>query len=104
MNFRSLSLLLMTVVVALVVGSAVAEDKAAPNSHEGLFIAAEGDGFLMSDKDGNEHRHTLAADAVVLGEDGKACKITDYKKGTKIRVTTKEGDATVAVKVEWLKA
>jgi hypothetical protein len=32
--------------------------------------------------------------------DGKVCKVTDLKAGTKIRVTTQSGEATVASKIE----
>jgi hypothetical protein len=103
MKFRSLSLLLLLAVMGVFVVSASADDKADKNVHEGLFLAAEDGGFRMSDVDGKEHSHKLAADAVCVGSDGKECKITDFKKGEKIRVTTKEGDPTIAIKVECLK-
>lgn len=103
MKFRSLSMLLLAAVMGLFVASAVAEEPAADeNTHEGTFVAAENGGFRMADADGKEHSHKLAANAVCVGSDGKACKISDFKEGAKIRVTTKEGDKTIAVKVQCL--
>jgi ribosome maturation factor RimP len=76
-----------------------ADDK---NQMEGKIVRIEGNKIVMVDKDGkNEHTHTLALDAKVLC-DGKECKLTDLKKDQAVRVTTKEGDATQAVRVEAL--
>ena len=65
-------------------------------------MSAEGAGksFKMEDKNGKEHSHTLAADAKVTGPDGKECRLADLKRGTMIRVTTRENDMTTATKVE----
>ena len=42
----------------------------------------------MADKEGkNEHTHQIGADCKVT-LDGKAAKITDLKKGDKVKVTT----------------
>jgi hypothetical protein len=76
-----------------------ADDK---NTHEGKIVRIEGNKIVMVDKDGkNEHTHTLALDAKIMC-DGKECKLTDLKKDQQVRVTTKEGDATQAVRVEAL--
>jgi hypothetical protein len=76
-----------------------ADDK---NTHEGKIVRIEGNKIVMADKDGkNEHTHTLAIDARVMC-DGKECKLTDLKKDQQVRVTTKEGDPTQAVRVEAL--
>jgi len=92
----SLSLLALALVVFA--GKATAAD---PNTHEGTFVSAKGDKeFTMADKDKKEHTHALADDAKILGPDGKECKLSDLKKGQRIKVTTKEGDAKTAVKVE----
>ena len=100
--YRALLLCLLALAVGLVLsGPSVAADK---NTHEGTFVSSSGDkDFTMADKDNKEHKHTLAADAKVTGADGKECKLSDFKKGQKIRVTTKDGDATMATKVEGLK-
>jgi len=98
---RVSSLLLLAVALVLLLGAPLrAGDK---NTHEGTFVSAKGDKFTMKDKDDKEHSHTLAADAKVTGPDGKECKLADLKKGQRIRVTTKKGDAKVATKVEALK-
>jgi ribosome maturation factor RimP len=77
-----------------------ADDKA--NQMEGKIVRIEGNKIVMTDKDGkNEHSHTLAADAKVM-LDGKEAKLTDLKKDQAVRVTTKEGDPTQAVRVEAL--
>jgi hypothetical protein len=105
MLYRTLSLGLA---VALFVASAALarpdtkEGKQAGNTHSGKFVATKGaHQFVMSDRDGkSEHTHTLAADATITC-DGKACKLSDLKPGTMIRVTTAEKDGKkVVTKVE----
>jgi len=103
MTYRVFPLLLLAVVLALCLTAPVAAYEADKNSHDGTFVKATSDnGFVMEDK-GKEHTHTLSADAKVIGPDGKACKLSEFKKGQKIRVTTKEGDKKVATRVEALK-
>ena len=113
---RLLSLGLAAVALALFVGRPAPAQQAqqkpnpapaaqanADNTHEGKFVMAEGNTkFVMADKTGNRHEHMLAQNARVMC-DGKECKLSDLKKGQTIRVTTKEGDKKVAVKVEVLK-
>lgn len=101
--YRMLSVAM--VVAALVLLSSMpmaAQDKA--DTHTGKFLSANGNQFKMEHPDGTEHTHKLAVDAKVLGEDGKACKISDFRNGQAIRVTTKAGDKTTATKVEAIKA
>jgi len=101
MVYRVSSLFLLAVALALFVGAPLlAQDK---NTHDGTFVKAVSDKeFVMEDK-GKEHTHTLSADAKVIGPDDKECKLEDLKKGQKIRVTTKEGDKTIATKVQVMK-
>jgi len=76
------------------------EKKADPNVHEGKVVKVDGNKLTMSDKEGkNEHTHTLAPDAKVIC-DSKECKLADLKPGQRVKVTTKEGDKTTALKVE----
>ncbi len=103
MVYRALSLLLAVAVFGVVSAPVSAADKDDKNTHTGTFVKADGNKFTMKDKDGKEHSHTLARDAKVLAADGTECKLTDIKKGARIRVTTKPGDMTVATKVECLK-
>jgi hypothetical protein len=70
------------------------------NTHTGKVVSITGNKLVMTDRSGkNEHTHTLAADAKVFC-DGKACKLSDLKPGMFIKVTTKKGDKTTAVRVE----
>ena len=69
------------------------------NTHDGKFVSVTGNQLVMTTRNGKEHSHTLAADAKVTC-DGTACKATDLKAGTKIRVTTKADDKNVATHVE----
>jgi hypothetical protein len=69
-------------------------------THDGKFVSVAAEKFMMTDMEGkNEHSHTLTADAKVT-LDGKAVKVSELKKGTKIRVTTKEGDLKIATRIE----
>jgi hypothetical protein len=105
MTRRLFPLFLLAVALAVFVSAPLAaQEKADKNTHEGTFVKATSEKeFVMEDKGGKEHSHTLSIGAKVLGPDGKDCKLADIKKGQKIRVTTKEGDAKVATKVEALK-
>ncbi len=100
-------LLVVALATFLVLPVLAEKDKAADkNSHEGTFVGVKAgttNEFLMKDKDGKNHEHKLAADAKVLGPDGKECKLTELKAGQKIRVTTKEGNTEMAMKVEAMK-
>lgn len=101
MMFRMISAVSVLLGLAILMSAAVsAQDK---DTHTGKFISATGKAFKMEAKDGKEHSHTLANDAKVLGEDGKECRISDFRKGQLIRVTTREGDKTTATKVEAIK-
>lgn len=99
--YRMLSLAMVLVALVLFVGVDVrAQVKDDPNTHTGKFLSATGKTFKMEDKGGKEHSHTLAATAKVIGLDGKEIRLDDLKRGQEIRVTTKEGDRTTALKVE----
>ena len=70
------------------------------NTHSGRIVSVEANKFTMTaTSGGKEHTHTLAPGASVSC-DGKPCKLTDLKKDLFVRVTTKEGDPTMAVRVE----
>jgi len=107
MKNRLVAVCLAALALALFVGvRALADDKKDSkdnkNQMEGKVVRIEGNKIVMTDKDGkNEHSHTLAPDARVM-LDGKEAKLTDLKRDQTIRVTTKEGDPTQAVRVEAL--
>jgi len=103
---RSLLPLAAALALALLLaGPMTAQEKGDKNTHTGTFVSAAEDGksFTMKDNNGKEHKHAMAKDAKCLGTDGKECKLSDFKKDQKIRVTTKEDDSKVATKVEALK-
>lgn len=93
-------LLLLVVAVAMfAVGSALADQKV----HEGTFVKQSANQEFVMERNGAEHRHTLSPDAKVIDANGKECLLTDLVQGQKIRVTTIEGDDTVAIRLEVLK-
>ena len=104
MMYRLLSSLMVAAALAVFLGAPLtAQAKPDKNTHDGTFVKATSEKeFVMEDK-GMEHSHMLSADAMVIGPDGKDCKLTDLKKGQKIRVTTKASDKKIATKVEALK-
>jgi hypothetical protein len=69
------------------------------NTHDGKVVSIMGGKLVMTNKDGQEHSHSLLNDAK-LTLDGKACKASDLKPGTKIRVTTQPSDPKVAIDIE----
>jgi hypothetical protein len=102
MLYRTLSLSLAVALALFVVTSASARPDPKESTHSGKFVSAKGETqFTMTDKDGKtEHTHTLARNATITC-DGKACKLSDLKEGTMIRVTVEERDGKkVATKVE----
>ena len=71
----------------------------ASNRHDGKFVSIAADKLTMTDKLGKQHTHSLAQDARFT-LDGRTCKAADLKPGTKIRVTTKAGDSSLALGIE----
>jgi flagellar hook-associated protein FlgK len=66
-------------------------------AHDGTVVAVGADKLTMTDKDGKEHSHKLAANVKVTC-DGKDSTAANLKAGMKIRVTTDSADA--ATKIE----
>jgi hypothetical protein len=99
MLFRMMSLCLF-VLGLVVVGARAQEEKKDANPREGKLVKIAGNKLTMTDKEGkNETTHTLAPGARITC-DGKECKAEDLKPGVSLKVTTKPGDATMAVIVE----
>jgi hypothetical protein len=102
MLYRTLSLSLALALALLVAASASARPDKEGTTHSGKFVVAKGETqFTMTDQEGKaEHTHTLARSATITC-DGKACKLSDLKAGTMIRVTVEERDGKkVVTKVE----
>jgi hypothetical protein len=71
------------------------------NTHDGAVVSAKAGSLVMSDKDGKNHEMTISRDAAVTC-DGKVCKAGELKVGMKIRVTTRQTDESMAVRIEAL--
>lgn len=110
--YRVLPLVLVAMALALFVAAPVmgadnpAKAPAADNAHqanwhEGTVVSVTGDKLIMKGRRGNEHTHTLAADAKVTC-DGKACKLSDLKAGERVRVQTMASDKNMATRVDAL--
>jgi anaerobic selenocysteine-containing dehydrogenase len=83
---------------ALAVLATVAHAQAADEkTHDGLVVSTAANRLVMSDATGgNEHTHMIAADTKV-SLNGKEAKITDLKKGDKVKVTTGTGGKVISV-------
>jgi hypothetical protein len=76
-------------------GQQVTGQPAKSSSMDGTVVSVEGDQLAMTNSDGKEHSHPLAA-GVKMTCDGKVCTAADLKSGMKIRVTI-NSDAPNAV-------
>ena len=72
--------------------------KSSAETHDGKVVSVAGDKLTTATHDGTEHHHTVARDATVT-HDGRACKTTDLKAGTEVRVTCHKDDKSVATHV-----
>jgi len=68
-------------------------------AHEGKVVKFAGDKLTTTCSEGKEHLHTVAQDAKVTC-DGHACKASDLKVGTPVRVTTHKDDKNVATTID----
>lgn len=80
---------------------AIDKNRMFANTHDGKVVSIDGDKLMMSDKDGKEHSHQIAANATITC-DGKDCKMGNLKAGMKIRVTTRTNDKNVLTVIEAL--
>jgi len=71
------------------------------NTMDGAVVNISGDKLTMTNKEGKEHSHTLAANVKVTC-DGKTCTAADLKAGMKIRVTTESAAPHAATRIEAL--
>jgi uncharacterized protein (TIGR03000 family) len=81
--------------------AARSEDIRAPQTktHEGRVVRFSNHELVMKGADGREHTHTLANDAKVT-IDGQPGRGEDLKPNMKIEVTTPQGDAKSALRIE----
>jgi hypothetical protein len=102
MFHRLLSFALLLAALLVFSSSVEGQQKDKSSTHLGTLVSVKGTDFVMETK-GKEHTHSLAANAKIIGLDGKECKLDDLKRGQLIKVTTKDGDTKVATKVEAMK-
>ena len=69
------------------------------HTHDGTVVSSSSSKLVMKNSDGKEHSHTVSSDTKVTC-DGKVCKASELKAGTKIRVTTKTTDEGAATCIE----
>ena len=89
--------------LALFVGGSVlaaAEFKVKKDrTHDGKLVSVTSDKLVMTGKDGYERSHTLARNVRVT-LDGRVCQPADLKAGTRIRVTTRNADPPLVIRIE----
>lgn len=67
-------------------------------THEGTFVRAEGNRFIMTNQGGKQHAHTLDEQASVT-LNGEPVSLSQLRPGDKIRVTTPKTELGTAVAV-----
>lgn len=72
------------------------------HTHDGKVVSITGSKLVMSNHEGKECTHTVAADAKVTCDD-VVCRTEDLKAGSRIRLTTKPDDKQTAIRIESLK-
>jgi hypothetical protein len=70
-------------------------------SMDGTVVSVSGDKLTMTNKEGKEHSHALAANVKVTC-DGKTCTAADLKPGMRVRVTTANAEPHAATRLEAL--
>lgn len=85
------------------VGRQIKDKVAGPSekSMDGTVVSVSADKLLMTNKEGKEHSHALAANVKVTC-DGKSCKAADLKPGMRIRVTSENTSPHAATRIEAL--
>jgi hypothetical protein len=79
---------------------AAAEFKARKDrTHDGKLVSVTSDKLVMTGKDGNERSHPLAR-KVRVTLDGRVCRSADLRAGTWIRVTTRNAEQPLVIRIE----
>lgn len=114
MQYKGLSFCFALLALVLFMGTAALADEThqdkgitagAGETHQGKVIAAGAGKLTMEDMRGNmQYTHEVAPNAEIMCE-GKKCGLSDVKMGDMVQVTIdKQGDKTVATKIEVKKA
>jgi hypothetical protein len=74
------------------------------DTHDGKIVRIDKDELTMTDNAGKEHVHKLNKDVKLRldNKDVTLSDINDFKRGMKVRVTTKKGDPKTVLKIEAL--
>lgn len=102
MSYRMFSLGAMAAGLLMLTTAVFAVEEPIEAMHDGKVVSIADGQLVMTakgDKEAKEHTHALAPEAKFT-LDGKECKWSDLKAGTKIRVTTQDKDSKVATSVE----
>lgn len=102
MSYRMFSMSAVALGFLVLGTTAFAAEEPVAATHDGKVVSiAEGQLVMTAkgDKEAKEHTHAFAPEATFT-LDGKACKWSDLKPGTKIRVTTQANDSKVVASVE----
>jgi len=99
MNYRIFSLSAIALALLVVSSPAYGAQEAVRWTHLGKVVSFSGNQLVMANSKGEEHAHTLTADAKCT-LDGRVCTAADLKPGTRIRVTTQNADQNVADRIE----
>jgi hypothetical protein len=85
------------------VGTQIKDTVAGPSEKtmEGTVVSVSADKLTMTNKEGKDHSHTLAANVNVTC-DGKVCTVADLRSGMRIRVTTEHEAPHAATRIEAL--
>lgn len=84
MTRRSLFIALAAFALTVWVGKAAFADEA--TTHDGTVVSVTDSKLTMTDKDGKEHSHDIAATTPIT-LNGREAKLADLKKGDKVRVS-----------------
>lgn len=69
------------------------------NKYEGKVVTVAGDKLTTTTTEGNQHCHTVTADAKVTCN-GKESKLGELKAGTNVRLVTHKDDDMTAIAVD----
>lgn len=69
-------------------------------SHVGKVVSVDGAKLTMTDLKGNQEHSCMISENVKVTCDGEACKLSELKPGTKIRVCAESASPTTPISVE----
>lgn len=98
MLYRVLPSVVVALIVGLIIGMPVSAGEKA-KTHEGIIVKAGDNKLIMTDKDGKNEHTMKVADSTKILCDGKACELSDLRKGFEVTVTM-DADSKVVTRIE----